>query len=69
MSRYVGIHMEHPGAVERGQGATSKALLAVDRGLKSGKHDVIALEENDLIKLLAEASKALAILRGIRTFP
>ena len=68
-ARYAGIHMQHPSGAERIEGATSHAELHIDRGLKSRKLDAAPLSRHDLVKLCAEATRALAILDGVRTSP
>lgn len=65
--RYQGFRINHPSGRERAKGSTSTASLVVDRDLKSRKFDVIPVTEDDLVKILAEASEALAILKGVRT--
>lgn len=67
--RYVNIRMQHPSGAERHTGATSYAELHVDRGLKSRKLDVAPLTRHDLVKLCAEATRALAIVDGVRVGP
>jgi hypothetical protein len=62
-----GVHIEHPDAAGRRQGAKSYAYVAVDRGLKSGKLDKVPLSEDDLIRLIASAAQTLITLRSITT--
>ncbi len=55
--RYVGVHVEHGS-----YGEPSRAELVIDRGLKSGKLDVIELSEADLLDIIECAAKALRTL-------
>lgn len=59
--RFNGIHIDHP----RG-GGPSTVTLSIDRRLASGKLDVIPMSEDDLVKLIYQASEKLAILKGVR---
>lgn len=64
-----GIHIRHPGAHERASGKPSSVYVTVDRGLRSGKLDEAPLSETELIGLIAEGSRILAILRDVRLRP
>lgn len=68
-ARYTNIRMQHPSGAERAAGGTSYAELSIDRGLKSRKLDVVLLTRHDLVKLCAEATRALAIVDGVRVSP
>lgn len=63
--RVLGVSMQHPGASERLRGETSRAQLAIDRGLKSGRVEFIDLTEDDLIQLARKALDCVAILRRL----
>lgn len=65
--RFVGVHIDHPSEIERERGAQSRVSLAIDRGLRSGKLDVVPLDEDDLVRLIAQAGARLATLRGVRS--
>ena len=61
--RFNGISMQHPGAAERRNGEHSTAQLTVDRRLRSGKLDFVAMSEDDLIRVIEQAASCLRILR------
>lgn len=58
-----GISVDHN---RTGRDVVTTASLRVSRGLKSGKLDIIPMDEGELIKLISQASNALAILTGVR---
>ena len=65
MAKLVGtIHIDHPGAREREQGAQSRVYFSIDRGLRSGKLDEVELSEDDLLALIKTAAQCLQILRA-----
>lgn len=63
--RIVGISLDHPSARDRAAGEKPKVTMRVDRDLNSGRLDAIPLTEDDLIRVIAQASKALAILHNV----
>lgn len=58
-----GVHIEHPGAIDRERGVQSQAFLMVDRRLRGGRLDRVELSELDLLDLLVEGAKVLRTLR------
>jgi hypothetical protein len=58
-----GVSLTHPGAPERMRGDRSVATLMLDRRLKSGKVDTVVLTEDDLLRLIETAARALRTLR------
>lgn len=64
--RFIGIHIDHPGARDREAGARSQAYAAIDRGLRGGRLDHCPLSEDDLVDLIHQASGHLQTLRRDR---
>lgn len=67
--KLMGVHIDHPHARDRLRGEQSTVSLSVT----VGKSDVIRAiplaegeEDAELVRLIADAAKALAILRGVR---
>lgn len=67
--RLAGVHIDHPGARDRAAGAQSQVRLSIDRRLRSGKLDQVPLTEDELVRLIAEGGRMLALLRGVRLHP
>ena len=62
-SRLVGgIHRNVTGQVDE----PTTFFLSVDRRLKSGKLDDVPLDEDQILKLVAEGAEALRLFRGSR---
>lgn len=64
--RVYNLSVERPSARDALAGEQARAVLRVDRGLKSGRLDEIPLERADLLRLAAQATSALAALDGVR---
>lgn len=63
MPRLVGgVGVDHPEGAERRRGEGPVFSLRVDRGLRSGKLDVVPLAETEIIRLMTDGAVALKLL-------
>lgn len=62
---FVKAHLRRPENYLRARGEVDHIEIVVNRDLKSGKLDVIPLSEMEVIELIADLSRSLAILRRL----
>jgi hypothetical protein len=62
--RFSAVRLRQPGARDREAGMTSQPYLLLLT--VAGRVREVPLEEDELVKLIAEASRVLAVLRGVR---
>ena len=60
-----GLRTYLPDGKERAAGMVTEVQLRINRHLKSGKLDKVVLSEDELIRLIADAGRALAQMRGV----
>lgn len=60
----VSVSVDRASHAARAQDHKPRVTMLIDRGLRSGKLDVVPLTRGDLISLICQASSALAVLEG-----